>query len=218
MALVQIKGTKSSFKKKRGKLSGFPCNTVLYAELFHLPFFIFYTSLKDEMTRFVWVQKYIQCVLDESGSSWRKQDSVTIAFPQHNVLIPHDKKITSILHRHAANRDGMKFLSHYEWFRIYWGVVRRGTIAAINECLENFNGMRNCKLFFDIFYIPLPDSDLDGLRDALHEVRKTGKLSKINRELIDEQVEHLEHLKMWFLDQDESDVFSANVLSDETPY
>ncbi|MEX6223236.1 DUF4365 domain-containing protein [Providencia hangzhouensis] len=52
---VQSKGTVSSFDETV-KLS-FPVKTIKYALLFNVPFFIFYTSIPSNETKYIWLQK-----------------------------------------------------------------------------------------------------------------------------------------------------------------
>ncbi|WP_162557243.1 DUF4365 domain-containing protein, partial [Proteus mirabilis] len=79
---VQSKGTEKTFTEDV-KIS-FPVNTIKYAMLFNVPFFLFYTSITSKQTKFIWLQKYTNLVLNEKN--WEDKKSITIYFPEENDL------------------------------------------------------------------------------------------------------------------------------------
>lgn len=85
---VQVKGTEAAFSSENEKLSGFPVKTVNYAMLFSVPFFVFYASVSSRRVKFVWLQKYVEFVLEKTRSGWRDQESVTLEFPGRTIWIP----------------------------------------------------------------------------------------------------------------------------------
>ena len=80
--LLQIKGRDQKFGN--GKLSSFPVKTMEYAELFQIPFFAVYVTLKDKQVHFLWLQKYIERNL--SSINWRNEKNITLDFPTENLL------------------------------------------------------------------------------------------------------------------------------------
>lgn len=61
---VQVKGTDKAFKENV-QLSGFPVDTVNYALMFDVPFFIFHTSNVSKQTKYVWLQNYVETRLEK---------------------------------------------------------------------------------------------------------------------------------------------------------
>lgn len=80
--LLQIKGRDQKFGN--GKLSSFPVKTMEYAELFQIPFFVVYVTLKDKQVHFLWLQQYIEQNL--SSINWRNEEDFTLDFPKENLL------------------------------------------------------------------------------------------------------------------------------------
>lgn len=93
---VQVKGTDKAFKENV-QLSGFPVDTVNYALMFDVPFFIFHTSNASKQTKYVWLQNYVETRLEKDTPQWKTQDSVTIYFPEENNLESNDSKIAEII-------------------------------------------------------------------------------------------------------------------------
>lgn len=80
--LLQIKGRDQKFGN--GRLSSFPVKTMEYAELFQIPFFVVYVTLKDEQVHFLWLQQYIEHNL--ASIKWRNKENHTLDFPKENLL------------------------------------------------------------------------------------------------------------------------------------
>jgi hypothetical protein len=107
-AYVQVKGT--STDEKMEKFS-FPVKTLLYAEDFIAPFFLFYVSTTGTI-KFVWLQKYIEMQLHVDSPDWRTQDEVTIYFPDENSLgtVGGKEKFIRIVKIQSQQPIALKFL------------------------------------------------------------------------------------------------------------
>jgi hypothetical protein len=150
IALIQVKGTTKSFEQQK-KLS-FPTRTVEYSLLFQQPFFVFYTSVTDKKTYFVWIQKYVQTVLNASQKSWRQQDSITIHFPEENLLSDQTGKIRGIMAAYSARTSGIEFLAAYEWFLMHWDdLYLNANTEMVEACLLDIERMSASEPFLDYY-------------------------------------------------------------------
>jgi len=101
IAFVQSKGTKKNFSyNKRGEaiLNEFPVKTIAYALRLIDPLFVFYTSLADSKTMFIWLQHYTDTKLADTTPKWVEQETVTLYFPECNNLSEYNR-IEDILHQ-----------------------------------------------------------------------------------------------------------------------
>lgn len=108
-AYVQVKGT--SVDEAMEKFS-FPVKTLLYAQGFIAPFFLFYVSTTAGIIKFVWLQKYIEMQLHVDSPLWRTQKEVTIHFPEENSLNGVDgvKKFIRIVEIQSEQPIALEFL------------------------------------------------------------------------------------------------------------
>nr|WKF60305.1 hypothetical protein HUO10_004826 [Paraburkholderia busanensis] len=146
----QIKGQKKCFQPGDASFS-FPVKTIEYACLFDQPFFVFLVSLDDDEVRFIWLQKYVEIVLMNESSCWRSQDTVTISFPEENVLVDKDfdpeddkqldahfhgqKKIAGILNRRELDRAARILLRSESLLRLH----KKGILSAQAGAIEIFS-------------------------------------------------------------------------------
>ena len=84
---IQVKGTNKPLEDKPEIPFSIDTKTLLYAEMFAIPFLLIRCSLADDgACYFVWLQEYIRVRLNFDNSSWRKQRSNTILIPTSNRL------------------------------------------------------------------------------------------------------------------------------------
>ena len=84
---IQVKGTNKPLEDKPEIPFSIDTKTLLYAEMFAIPFLLIRCSLADDgACYFVWLQEYIRVRLYFDNSSWRKQRSNTILIPTSNRL------------------------------------------------------------------------------------------------------------------------------------
>lgn len=104
----QLKGTEKSFLEEDS--FQFPVKTLLYAELFSTPFFLFRTSISDKKTRFIWLQKFIETKLTDASPEWRTQETVKISMPENNDLEANPSRFLKIAMDPVLQRQGLEFL------------------------------------------------------------------------------------------------------------
>lgn len=131
---VQVKGTEAAFSSENEKLSGFPVKTVNYAMLFSVPFFVFYASVSSWRVKFVWLQKYVEFVLEKTRPGWRDQESVTLEFPRENDLDSGLEKLVDIAAKERSMRFGYRYLMLYERFHTFAGKLAEGELKATRVC------------------------------------------------------------------------------------
>lgn len=129
----QLKGTTGIFLEPT-RLSGFPTKTANYANLFNIPFFVFYASLANKITKFVWLQEYLR--LNIRYSQLSEQESITIVFPEENDLNEAGKqKILGILKQQHTAKAGLMFLTYYERLLQRVEALAVGNTSSAKSCL-----------------------------------------------------------------------------------
>lgn len=132
----QVKGTQNTFPDKV-KLNNFPTKTANYANLFDIPFFVFYSSTSEKKTKFVWLQEYLR--LKVKPNLLTEQQTITIDFPEENSLNENGlQKIIAILEDEKFRKIGIKFLTYYERLLLNIENLKKGDISSARSCLINF--------------------------------------------------------------------------------
>lgn len=215
IAHIQIKGTDSAFNGAP-KFGSFPVKTIGYAERFSAPFFVFHTSTKTKETYFVWLQKYAATRLALDSPDWRSQDSVTINFPQDNVLRSNYKKIALILKNQQIKEQGLAFLAQYEWLKIHVDhIVSADNHFAAEPALENIEALSTFTDLLEKYGETLFDLDIDAISVELLEIKTQGLIIEDQKTFLKEQLMHLYLLKMALLDEDEMDSFTVECCSED---
>lgn len=208
---VQVKGTDSAFDEDV-KLS-FPVETINYALMFDVPFFLFHTSNKSKQTKFVWLQKYVELKLEPKNSGWRNQGHVTIYFPKENDLQRNDKKIAEIIKKDKSRKVGVKFLADYEALSFHAdSVSAAGQYAVATACaalvrrlykLSSFiNDQRNSSYFEGY-------AEFNSLADAFDNIAKQNKIDEADGDTLESGMQFLSEIKLAFLSADELDEFAV---------
>lgn len=217
VALVQVKGTEKA-AGANPTLSAFPVRTLLYAEMFSHPFFVFHVSLKDNSVHFVWLQKYIKTVLNPSGKKWRKQASLSIKLPSANTLKANKNKILEVADTYKRYTSGLVYLAQFEWLKIHTdAVLLKKNIHAVPPALKNIKCIEALEEFIEFHMATQFELCIEDLKCALIEIRDSSEWSEENIDIIETQMNELYLLKMTFLDEDEMDEFAA-ASSDTKPY
>ncbi|WP_194545596.1 DUF4365 domain-containing protein, partial [Vibrio anguillarum] len=218
--LVQVKGTESTFADEV-KMSNFPTKTVEYSKLFHVPFFVFHTSIESNETRFVWLQKYADHKLERTTPNWKAQDSVTIYFPSGNDLTSNRDKIVDILEKDKSKKIGVGFLSLFESLKFHGDNVLSGQYAVGEYCHSVCLSLVKIKTFIDRYSVNIlnhgNEIKLFDLGDTFRDIAKNLSISNSDRELIKEQLSYLEDVKHSFLIADDIDDLAVEMKAYE-PY
>ena len=86
MLILQIKGTKSNIDKNNPRFS-LETKTLIYAEMFSVPFLLLYCSVNEpSQCYYLWLQEYIRVRLNYENPKWRTQATNTVYFPKENLL------------------------------------------------------------------------------------------------------------------------------------
>lgn len=213
IALIQVKGTKSSFAPPV-KLT-FPTKTIEYSLLFNEPFFVFHTSIPDKKTYFVWAQKYAATKLTMDSPNWKSQDWAQIHFPEQNELRANSRKISDIMTMYSARNEGIEYLANYEWFLDHWSAIKNGNeIGLIDACIDNLKRLASHQIFCSVFMSGIEGIDFHEIEYCLSYLKqciekREGDAQKINEHVItiDNQIELLDLLKRTFLDSSDLDKF-----------
>lgn len=219
IAMIQVKGKRESFGEGDVSLAGFPTRTIEYASLFSAPFFVFHTSVADNLTRFVWIQKYADTKLVDTTPEWRNQDSVTLYFPSTNRLDSNAEKIERILTVHALQKDCFAFVSCCEWLDRHVDEVLHGNSSALQPALNQLDQIKRLDQdFHDSYLAAAVDLDLDGMRDSLQALRYSPE-DEAELAVIERQMEYMNAAKGGVLSKDDIDAFVVqNTSTDAHPY
>ena len=180
VAMIQVKGKRDSFGHGSVSLSGFPVRTIEYALLFQAPFFVFHTSVADKKTYFIWLQKYADTKLLKTTKEWRTQDSVTLYFPENNLLETNSAKIENILARNALMKDAFLYFGFVEELQRAIDQIEDGNLDFVGLALEQVRLIQTLdpelfeqyagasqELDFNLLRSTLEDLDEDNIDQAL---------------------------------------------------
>lgn len=118
---IQLKGTINDIKINSDDnmtvSQQIPKKTLLYAEKFPVPFFLFKVNVSSNSSDsyFVWLQRYITDVLDQKEPNWRtsSKDKHNIRIPINNVLKEGMNKIEKISSRIKYIEELVSFIEIY---------------------------------------------------------------------------------------------------------
>ncbi|MCA3929031.1 MULTISPECIES: DUF4365 domain-containing protein [Vibrio] len=132
---VQVKGTEKEFDENI-VLSNFPVKTINYALLFSVPFFVFYTSVSSRKTKYIWLQKYVDSILDFENKNWKKQKTVTLKFPNENDISTNMEKISSISSMDKKIKVAHKCVMWCERYLYSYKELKGGDVSSGRKCFE----------------------------------------------------------------------------------
>lgn len=113
--LLQVKGRQNIFNdsKNTQKLRQFEEKTIEYANLFNIPFFVVYVTLKDEKAHFLWLQEYTEQVL--SNSNWKSKSKIDLDIPSENSFNTEDglKKFELLVNRKYEENELFEIMKNF---------------------------------------------------------------------------------------------------------
>lgn len=219
LVLLQIKGQAASFGTDPVTFS-VPVKTLLYARMFSAPFFLVHVSNADGTAYFVWLQKYIETRLTNDSPRWRRQDHVTIHFPNENVLSPEGLEKIRELARYTAHRDlGIVFMRHLHWLvRSMDDFVSMKSQPAIEQALIRLKEIRGLEPFLAAYEDFCDGINLEELDVVLKKTKAYGDFDFEDEGFVDEQLAHLSAIQAMFLDKDEQDGSTLDAFDAGFPY
>lgn len=177
---LQVKGTNNKVHKNRDNTISFSVErkALLYVEKFPTPFILIRTcTLKGNTgVYFVWLQRYIQDVLDIISPDWRvgKLYNFTIRIPELNHLPENANKIERIASR-------IKFIEeHAEFYNIYTQIYqdafkniikKRLTNDQFKKLLIDFNRIKQFNTLLSTNACQVSKSDIEFLIDFINDIR-----------------------------------------------
>lgn len=128
---LQVKGTDSALVINPDDTINFSLdkNSLLYVEKFTTPFLLVRVSTKTNEIYFVWLQRYIMEVLDDSHPTWRESSQKTFA-----IKIPITNKLPNEIKKVELIASRIKYIEEHSEF-----VERFGSIANYFGQSENCN-------------------------------------------------------------------------------
>ncbi|MDO7207719.1 DUF4365 domain-containing protein [Acinetobacter nosocomialis] len=218
---VQVKGTNEEFKEKV-QLSGFPVDTIKYALMFDVPFFIFHTSNTSKQTKYVWLQNYVETHLEKYTPHWKDQKSVTIYFPKENDLELNDSKIAEIINKDKLRKVGVKFLASYESLKLHSeSVLNAGQTDVAKGCAIEARKLQKLSLFINEYkelVFKGNYTDFNTFQAAYDNIANTSKIDSADRGTINSAMCFLEEIKSVFLNQDLFEELAMENTKDYHPY
>ncbi len=220
--LIQIKGQEKPFSSTSPKKS-IPTKTIEYALLFDVPFFVFLNSNESQKTKFVWLQRYVELVLNQENPNWRSKKSVTIKFPEINDLVDNKQKIEMCVRTEALRAFGLRFLGDYHWLELCHKESMQPPDLE-NMLLSVKRMLKLPEIFFDEYKVSF------AVDDSIHEFDLTEMHAQLEmavggcftsqfRTFIEHQVMHLDDIRTSFLTRNDADDFLLAHGGDENiPY
>lgn len=199
MVFGQLKGTDHSFSEDDS--FQFPVKTLLYAELFSTPFFLFRTSNFDNITRFIWLQKYIETKLNNSSPKWRTQGDVDISMPEDNDLAKNPTRFLEIAMEPVRQRQAVEFLRIEHNLVLHANHVLGGQYNQGYSCSSEAKKLEELKLFIvgkewsgeDDF------NKLCGLYTHFDEIAMKKEVSDENLKYVNECLDIIDTIKVTYL-------------------
>lgn len=217
---VQVKGTVKEFKKEV-KLSKFPVDTIKYALMFDVPFFVFHTSNTSKQTKYVWLQNYVETRLEKDIPHWKNQKSVTIYFPKENDLEANDSKITDIIKKDKLKKMGVRFLAIYESLKFHSESVLLGQTDVAIGCAIEARKLQKLSSFINEYNKLISNEnykDFNTFHSAYDNIANTSEIDSADEETITSAMRFLEEIKTTFLSQDQVDEFLMENTTDYHSY
>ncbi len=175
-----------------------------------MPFFVFYTSLKSNQTKFIWLQKYVNLKLENTTTQWQEQDTVTLYFPIANDLENNIDKITNIIRQEKSKKYGVEYLSLLEQLKLHSGSVQVKQYAVSKYCMELIDKIKKLDLFIQMYSeyfgtssnYSYKDIDLELLENTYNDILKSELITSAQTDVIELQLKLLEMVKVEFLQSD----------------
>lgn len=142
--LLQVKGRQNIFNdsKNTQKLRQFEEKTIEYANLFNIPFFVVYVTLKDEKAHFLWLQEYTEQVL--SNSNWKSKSKIDLDIPSENSFNTEDglKKFELLVDRKYEENELFEIMKKFFELKPCVDGLNSGIydIETVMDCFIEFLG------------------------------------------------------------------------------
>lgn len=220
---IQLKGTTKSFEDKDENRLQFPIKTIEYALLFDVPFFVFYTSIVDNVTRFIWLQKYYEIELESQWKTWKEKDTIQLIFKKENDLNENIDHLISILRKDKIRKKGLKFLENYEFLKFHSdNVLNYEQFKVANTCniyVENLLLLKDFISNYDEFNTDGESifAFLSTLKETYQEIAETNCVTLDSSNSIRRYIERLDSIKVTLLYESDSEK-SDNELFGKHPY
>lgn len=195
----QLKGTKNSFSEEDG--FQFQVKTLLYAELFSTPFFLFRTSTSDNKTRFIWLQKYIETKLPVDSPEWRTQETVKVSMPEDNDLKVNKTRFLRLAMDPVRQRQALEFLRVEHNLTLHTEGVLTGQYRQGIFCSAEAKKLTQLKTF-------IVGSDWQGeddyatlckLYEHFNDIAANNSVSAENKKYVKECLDIIDNIKIEYL-------------------
>lgn len=204
----QLKGTSEKFEEEI-VLNGFPTKTANYANLFGIPFFVFFVSTSSQTIKFVWLQEYLR--LNIRSRQLSQQESITIKFPPENTLTEQGRtKINSVLSRQRLQIAALKFITHFERLINHIDSLKSNRKDASKHCLIQLLEIKSLSLVPQKYEErDLTSCDFEAATNLLNAVRRRGLATKEEIDLLEVKILPLKIKKLELLNIDTQDAIAT---------
>lgn len=144
---AQIKGTTTGKERLKNGDYSYPLKktTLLYAEAFSTPFFLFLVDLSLDTPRsyFLWIQRYIREVVDQNKPKWRNhiQKSISLRVPQQNAICERIDKLEKIASRPKYIQDLVDFRESYGHLSKQLSAAASGDFTISSSSLKQMRAL-----------------------------------------------------------------------------
>ncbi|WP_406867168.1 DUF4365 domain-containing protein [Paraburkholderia fungorum] len=203
VAFIQVKGTTESFDSSSS--FSLPVKTLLYAELFSAPFFLFRTSITDQVTRFAWLQKFASTTLISTSPNWRNQDHVNILMPEENDLLDNSDKFLKIVQDQNRQRMAIDFMRIDHELRLHAPNVAHGEVGMAPYCSTVAKRLTSVSEFIkgDEFSGEHHAAVLAKLHTVFDDIAATRRLTETHIKIIFKALDLLDTIKTAYLSEEE---------------
>ena len=207
MAFGQLKGTEKSFEIEPD--FQFPVRTFLYAELFNAPFFLFRTSIADNKTRFIWLQKFIDTELTSKKPAWRTKGKILVSMPEENDLSANPERFIKLARNQLREQQALKFLRIESVLALHAPSVMIGQYQVATCCSKEAKKMEELRDF-------IIDEDMEGeekfkklqkLFIYFDEIAIKNKIDAKGKKYIDACLDIMNTIKLTYLAEPEIQAF-----------
>ncbi len=204
----QLKGTSEKFEDEV-TLNGFPTKTANYANLFAIPFFVFFASTSSHTIKFIWLQEYLR--LNIRSRQLSQQESITIKFPPENTLTEHGRtKIDGILRKQRLHTSALKFITHYERLINHIDSLKSNHKDASKHCLIQLLEIKNLALVPQKYdERDLSSCDFEAATNLLNAARHRGLATKEEIHFFEAKILPLKIKKLELLNLDTQDAIGT---------
>jgi hypothetical protein len=205
----QLKGTGGPFADEPS--FQFPVKTLLYAEMFSAPFFLFRTSIHDGQTRFIWLQKFIETKVPELHPKWRTQGSIVVSMPEGNDLVKNKERFLRLAKEQIRERQALQFLRIEFNLALHGESVLNGEHAVGKFCSMEAKQLRQLREFLlgSEFQGEEDYKNLCELSTHFEDIANVNSISQGQREEVENCLEIMERIKIAYLSEPDIQQFTS---------